>query len=277
MADTSYTALKDLLREMQGVLVAFSGGVDSSLLLAAAIDALGSSVLAVTGISPTFPEHDLATAKTVAARLHARWITLKTGELDDPRFSSNPPNRCYFCKMDLFSTLAATAQRERLPFVVEGSNADDLCDLRPGLAAARELGIRSPYLELGIGKDLIRRYARNLGLPNWDRPSSACLSSRIPFGVEITTERLRRIARSEEAIRRLGFSQVRVRDHDRLARIEVVPDNLPLLLDDATRARVVAACRDAGYAYVTVDLQGYRTGAMNETLTRTEVRKAQGA
>ncbi len=277
MSTQSYDALKELLRKTEGVVVAFSGGVDSSLLLAAATDALDSAVLAVTGISPTFPQHDLTMAKTVAEQLGARWMTLKTNELSDPGFRSNPPNRCYFCKKDLFSMLLATARDEGLPFVIEGSNADDLGDVRPGLKAARELGILSPYLELGIGKELIRRLARERGLPNWDRPSSACLSSRIPFGVEITTERLQRIARSEEAIRELGFSQVRVRDHDRLARIEVGPGELEtLLLDAATRATVVAACRDAGYTYVTVDLQGYRTGAMNETLTSAEKREARG-
>jgi pyridinium-3,5-biscarboxylic acid mononucleotide sulfurtransferase len=261
-----------MLKEMEGVLVAFSGGVDSTLLLAAAQDALGDAVLAVTAASPTFPAQDFEFARKTASRLGVRWTVLETNELDDHQFRTNPPNRCYFCKRKLFSLLLEKAKEEALPIVIEGTNADDLSDFRPGLAALSELGIRSPFLELGIGKQEIRRLARELRLENWDKPSSACLASRIPYGEEITKERLNRIAGAEALLRKLGFRQVRVRDHGSLARIELVPDDLDQLLEPQLRETIVKACKQAGYNYVTLDLQGYRTGSLNETL-RTDQRQ----
>lgn len=265
-SDEAYQRLEALLKELGGALLAFSGGVDSSLLLAAAREALGDSVLAVTATSPTFPSHELESARRLAAKLGVRWITLETQELDDPQFTENPPNRCYFCKKKLFSQFLEKAREEGLPFVIDATNADDLADYRPGLRALRELGIRSPFAELGIGKEEIRRFAKALGLDNWDKPSSACLASRIPYGEEITKARLERIGKAEAALRDLGFRQIRVRDHGALARIEMDADDMIGLTASPLRDTIVQACKASGYLYVTLDLQGYRTGSMNESL-----------
>jgi pyridinium-3,5-biscarboxylic acid mononucleotide sulfurtransferase len=261
--DRTYEELKLFLETLPGLLVAFSGGVDSTLLLAAAHDALGAGVLGVTAVSPTLPHQDLELAESMASTLEVRWLAVETDELDDPTFRANPPNRCYHCKKKIFSRLLEEAERQGLPFVAEGSNIDDLRDFRPGLVALRELAIRSPFIDLGFDKQTIRRLARERGLINWDKPSSACLASRIPYGEVITGKRLERIGQAEEQLRQLGFQQVRVRDYEDLVRIEIEAAELERFLAAQIRRQVVGICKEVGYRYVTIDLEGYRSGSMN--------------
>lgn len=263
---TDYETLKDLLKAMSSVLVALSAGVDSSLLLAAARDALGDAVLAATALSPLVPEQEASQARETAMQLGARWTGIQVHDLRDQHFRANPRDRCYTCKKQLFQEFLGLAEREGLEVVVEGTHAGDLDDSRPGLKALKELGIRSPFMELGLQKEQIRLMARARGLKNWDRPSSACLASRIPYGEPITEVKLRRVAACEGLLRSLGFRQVRVRDHGSLARIELLPGGLKRALEEKNLEAIVCGCKKMGYTYVTLDLQGYRTGAMNEVL-----------
>lgn len=264
----TYEQLVQNLGQHQGALVAYSGGVDSSLLLAAARDALGQRALAAIGRSPSYPAREYSAALGQARALGVEVLTVQTREMDNPDYRQNPPDRCFHCKQTLFSALHALAARRGLEAVLEGSNADDQNDHRPGMKAAAALGTRAPFVELGITKAQIRAMARYKGLEVWDKPSLACLASRVPYGSEITPERLSRIDRAEEAVRAHGVSQVRVRDHGEVARIEVSPDQIAALTDEGAREALVQAIKDCGFRYVALDLQGYRTGALNEVLPK---------
>ncbi|MFA6033641.1 MAG: ATP-dependent sacrificial sulfur transferase LarE [Myxococcota bacterium] len=266
--EPGYGVLVDLLKNTGGTVVAFSGGVDSSLLLAAAFDALGDRALGVTAASQTYSDDELFLAKETARGIGARHEVIHTGEMDDGRFTANPPNRCYYCKSSLCRAMWDVAGREGFRCVVDGNNADDAGDFRPGHEAAVEQGVRSPFMELGIGKEKIRAMARERGLSNWDMPAHACFASRIPYGEEITTVRLKRIAGAEKSLGGIGFRQLRVRDHGTLCRVELPGADLEGAIRPEMRERIVRLCKDAGYTYVCLDLEGYRTGAMNEVLKR---------
>ena len=264
--DDRIAGLRRLLAELDRVVVCFSGGVDSGYLLAEAVDCLGERAVALTAVSPSLAPEERAEAQALAHRLGARHVLVDTDELDDARYTSNPVNRCYFCKTEVYGRAVDEARRLSVSQVLDGFNVDDRGDHRPGRLAAREQGVRSPLDELGFTKANVREAAQRLGLPVWDKPALACLSSRFPYGVTITPERLTRVATCERTLRDLGFRVCRVRFHDTKARIEVETQEIARLRTPAIRRQILGRFLDAGFDTVTIDPRGYRSGALNEGL-----------
>jgi uncharacterized protein len=258
--------LKEILKGMDSVLVAYSGGVDSTFLLKVAGDTLGHKVLAVTADSSTYPVQELAFAKKIAKSLGSRHMVVRTDELSDKNFTSNPINRCYFCKKELFRKLKNIAKRNRLNYVVDASNLSDEKDYRPGNIAKKELNIRSPLKEAGFTKKEIRKFSKIFGLSTWDKPSLACLASRIPYNIKISSKLLARINVAENYLRKMGFKQVRVRHYNGLCRIEVDKNDISRLI--SKRNQAVGRLKRLGYNYVTIDLEGYRTGSLNDVIKK---------
>ena len=261
---SKYNALQSILREMGEVVVGYSGGVDSTLLMKVAHDVLGVRAVAVTGDSEAFPQGEVDAALNAAEQLGWNVVRVRTHELSNIHFRVNNPDRCYHCKTELFSELQEVADERGIRWIADGSHADDVGDHRPGMAAGEERGVRSPLREAGIKKAEIRELALHLGVPNWDKPSFACLSSRFPYGTEITPDLLARLDGCEKLLRELGFRQFRVRHHDTVCRIEVEPHDIPRLVE--LREQINERFKELGYTYVTIDLEGYRSGKMNDTI-----------
>jgi uncharacterized protein len=260
---TKLDQLRRWFEPLPGVVVAYSGGTDSTLVAAAAARTLGDRALAVTAVSPSLPPGELAEARRVAGLIGVRHRAVRTHEIEDDAYLANGVDRCYHCKSELYGVLGRVAEDAGTSVVVSGANLDDLGDYRPGLRAATEHGIRHPLVEVGFSKVEVREAARDLGIPTWDKPASACLSSRIAFGVRISVEELSKVGRAERLLKDLGFTQCRVRVHGDVARVEVEPDDLPRLTQPGIRGHVVGALKALGYRYVTLDLEGFRSGSMN--------------
>jgi len=264
--------LATILKDLGSVCIGYSGGVDSVFLAVVAVDVLGAErVLAVTGRSDAYPEVQRDMARSCVERFGIPWLEIATDELADPNYAANPSNRCYFCKSELWSKLVGIASARGLHVVVDGSNADDAQDYRPGMLAANEQGVRSPLLEAGLTKADIRRFSQERGLPTWDQPSAPCLSSRLPYGLAVTPQRLRQVEMAESALRSLGFHEFRVRHHGDAARIELAPQEIPAAYLRAAEVR--EALEPIGFGRILLDAEGYRRGALNEALKLVEIRR----
>ena len=264
--ETKSRRLHEALASVDSIIVAFSGGADSAYLAWTATQALGPAALCITADSPSYPDHHRQLALDVARRFGLHHEIISTHELEQPRYRANPVNRCYYCKRELYTALSEIARQRSISVIADGSNADDRGDYRPGRQAAREFGVRSPLDEVGLTKDDIRELSHRAGLPTWNEPASACLSSRIPYLSEVTDEKLRMIERAEGAVRALGFRVCRVRHHDDLARLEIGVDELPRALEPGVHDRLVSELTAIGYRQVTIDPRGYRMGSLNEGL-----------
>jgi uncharacterized protein len=267
-AQIKYERLRSIVAELGSVVIGYSGGVDSTLLLKVATDVLGNKAIAVIGKSATYPTAEYEEAASLARSFGSRYVEVATEETDVLKFQENPPDRCYFCKTELFGKLTDIATQENIRWIADGSITDDAGDFRPGMRAKKENDVRSPLLEAGLSKNDVREISKHLELPTWDKPSFACLSSRFPYGLGITKENLTKVDHAETLLRNAGFKYFRVRHHDdKTARIEVGAEELHRLLDDSLRQFLVSKLKGLGFTYITLDLQGYRSGSMNEVLT----------
>ena len=267
MVEEKLLKLKKIVKDLESVVVAFSGGVDSTLVAKVCYDVLKDNSMAVTARSETYPDFEFEEAKGLAKEIGIRHLVLNTSELAIEGFASNPPNRCYFCKTELFEKLKDIAKQHRFLHVADGANLDDMEDYRPGLEASKELGVKSPLKEADMTKKDVREASKMLNLPNWNKPAYACMSSRFPYGQSITEEKLKMVSEAEKYLRGLGLEQFRVRHHETIARIEALPEDIHILASSPTRDELLSKFKKIGFTYVTLDLEGYRSGSMNEVLS----------